>query len=516
MSISDIVTSIEPFSNYTNHNGKDFINDEYISIWNGDKKKINRDSIYCSMIYHNNKKFINSNNVIFIPYINESDIKLSEFLSVCTTKKTETIIIDTNNYVNNYIGGDVDSQNKAIMYANSKNIGVVIYICSDWSGNSGNEISTTNLGYKRLYGKVFVLANPSSRIFRNNKSLSIDMFATIEQMNKLIKIDKTIFTENFNFDIIGKISRHDFINWISVENYINKYNVNIKRNLYGIVNTVDDINKLLIKSRYNIVLGDEDIGILNCGVEGSGKSYLGEQISKVKGVVTIRNFNIQNIKDIKRYNKLWSYDETSIYLFFFDEAEKILKDNISTLSKFKEITGNLETFPGNILFYATSNHHISEFDKSLYRTGRLKFIQWGYLTKNDILNDDIQSDKNIWLKMIESNVNIRYVDYKVKRLKFINEINIKTQNLYDLGVDINKYNFIENDTNNRMNISKYNILSKFKLDMIPNMVQLEYLTLRYYINNESNNNLAWFMYEKDIGNINIFKLPFYVFIMKSI
>ena len=202
-----------------------------------------------------------------------------------------------------------------------------------------------------------------------------------------------------------------------------------------------------------------------------------------------------------------------MYLFFFDEAKKYLKNNPKSLSQFKEMTGNIQNFPGNIFIYATSNHNISEFDPSLYRTGRLFFQQWGYLTKQDIINDNlnIRLTKK-WNNVLDANVNIRYVDYKVKGESFLNSIITETQSLYDKGVNLPDYK--ETETNNRMNMSKYKIFSKWKLKQILNLPSLEKLALRYKIVNKQNKNRAWFMYERDIGNINVFELPFYVFIVK--
>ena len=469
------------------------------SIYYSIKNVVNRKSIFFSLIYNKNKEMIHKNNIVFIPYDNENILELAKFISVIYTRNRFICKIDMNDAVNNYVGGDIEMVKKSMYKINKSKHKVIIYICVDRSGENGLSVDTINTHYLKIKNKkVLVLASSNSMILKRNREKAIDL--TIKNIPLLIN------DEVFNYSLIKHLTINDYLYWKNVENHINKNikGFKIRKNMYGMSNTLIDFKNTLLLSRYNIDFDDRNKGVLNCGVEGSGKSYLGEKLSKISGVVTIREFDPLIIKTIIKYNTLWSFEETSLYLIYMDECDRIFF-NPTLTSIFKEVTGSND-FPGNIFIYATSNHSIDQFDKSLYRTGRLQYQYWGYLREYDIKDNDEK-----WIDIVKSGVNIRYVDYMIRRDDFLNHVLYETESVYKKGSQIKKFD--ENETRNRTHITDYTVLKKYNLSRIT-MRDLEYLIIRYKIKNDSDHDLGWYIKRDELDeSINPYKLDFYIFVL---
>lgn len=493
--------SSKPFGPY----GTERIENGYYTVWSKDYKIVNKKSIFFSLLYNQIKDTLKKKKQIFFPYTNQTDLEFARFCSTILYNNQKTTVLNVNRAVNNFVGGDIELITSSVNIANrNKTCECVIYVCSSFSGSLGESISTLDLNYEKIKKKTFILADPSSKIYRSNRSLSINVTLNEFSIKKILLDDQTIITEKVNVSFLRNLTYSQFVNWTSVEDHVNKRGgVYIKRNVYGFGETVSMIIKTLAQSRYKIVYDHRNIGIFSCGVEGSGKSYLGERLSEIPGVVVLTDFSKSMIDRIIYHNSLWSPEETSMYLFYLDEAEKIFLNKI-LCSSFKESTGT-STFPKNIFIYATTNRSISEFDKSLYRTGRLQYQKWEYLNTSDV------NGNKRWLNVLKTGISIRYVDYIVRGVSFLESIITDTQILYNNGVDIKQ--FTETPEKNRLNMSGYSILKEMKLCRIQTLTDLEYMSIRYKIDKNPNKTLAWYMNKIDIGDVNVFNLDFYVFIM---
>ena len=518
-----IKSSLHPHGSYKEDIKSD---NRYMIIGSDTDKCINNVSIAYSILYNKYANYINKNTNVFIGGNDIYSTNFAKFVCSIVSKSNKKIItVDMNDYVTNYVGGDVEriSAMVELLNKNTNSIKCCLYIPTGHQNHTSKVTSTIDYTYKKLKCKTIIACNTSTSLYINNKRNSIEMKLTKDDLLKYLGhcaehgcYDKLKMND---MKYINDMSVQEFVSYKNIGSHINArpefvYSLtNIQKNHYGIQNTLVDIMKTLKSSRYGITLNENSIGVLNCGVEGSGKTYLGEQLSKISGVVTITKFDINTLEIIKKYNNIYPDTHKCVYLMVLDECEKYFNEQ-SSLSMFKEFTG-ANDFPDNIMIYASTNKDISEFDQSLYRTGRLQYVYWDYVGSSDVLKYITnKEDMSKWLDIIDgdNNIQIRFVDLMLGGTRWLDSILIKCKDLISTGVTIKNYK--ESETENRSNTSMYKIMSVYGLNKVSTLKDIEYLIICSYLDVHVKN-LSWYVREEIIKNtsINIYKLPFKLFVM---
>lgn len=498
-----------PFKQLTNTTINNQLN--FHAIYTNAPYLLSKKLIYMNLLIHQNRKHLNTTKNIFLSLDGEFTIELARLLCSVLSGSISSYMVEITKYVTNYHGGDIIGVQKMIMEVNSKDSCSIIIVKQisehrEW-------ISPLNSSYKKITKRCIVICESNSSLLGSNSSLIFNQ--TLEN-HVLVKFCNQFpeILDIYRPGIIGNLSNIHFSNWTTMENYLN-FNLLesgkcpiVKVNEVGPKYTLEEINKTLIRCRYKITFDYINKGLINCGVEGSGKTYLGDLLSNIKGVVTIKTFSRDLIDSIKLSNRFIKELDWSIYLIFLDECEQIFFDS-TRCGEFKELTGSND-FPRNVLIFATSNKDISLFDKSLYRTGRLQYQFWDYLTESDItshLEPDSEYLKR-WLNLIEiKTLKIRYVDFMKYTSNFQDVVFYRIEKLWMKGVEIT---IIETDESNRTNLSEFTILKTYGLFKIRTIREVEDLIIYSTLSSVLVSNLAWCISSTLLSdsNMNIFELPF--------